>query len=46
MRRIAIDLFFIIAIGVVLGLLAPFGSAGIPAGRGCSSGLALPSPVT
>jgi len=33
MRRIAIDLFFIIAIGVVLGLIAPFGSAGIPSGR-------------
>ncbi|HEY0085238.1 MAG TPA: LytTR family DNA-binding domain-containing protein [Allosphingosinicella sp.] len=32
MRRIAIDLFFITAIGVVLGLVAPFGSAGIPAG--------------
>ncbi|HEY0028161.1 MAG TPA: LytTR family DNA-binding domain-containing protein [Allosphingosinicella sp.] len=31
-RRIAIDLFFIAAIGVVLGLLAPFGSGAIPAG--------------
>ena len=32
LRRIAIDLFLMTAIGVFLGLVAPFGSAGMPAG--------------
>jgi multisubunit Na+/H+ antiporter MnhC subunit len=32
MRRIAIDLFLMVAIGTVLGVVAPFGSAAMPAG--------------
>lgn len=31
-RRTAIHLFLMVAIGIVLGLLAPFGSAGMPSG--------------
>jgi hypothetical protein len=32
MRRIAIDLFLMVAIGTILGLAAPFGSVAMPAG--------------
>jgi LytTr DNA-binding domain len=32
MRRIAIDVFLMVAIGTILGLVAPFGSAAMPGG--------------